>query len=106
MPHTPKDMYESICKELDYSLVQFVLCPTRKDAKWTHGSVDYHSLAKEFMSALARVVLNFICNRLMPCQQNSCHSIPSTSVVCFIGGDPAQLRIYRARPNATRQDEL
>ncbi|KAJ8526345.1 hypothetical protein K7X08_028822 [Anisodus acutangulus] len=32
------------------------------------GNTLHHSLAKEFMCSLARVVLNLICNRLMPCQ--------------------------------------
>ncbi|OIT24492.1 hypothetical protein A4A49_36978 [Nicotiana attenuata] len=71
VPHTLTDRFDSICKAPDYSYIKSVLCPTRKDANWKHGSVEYHSLAKEFMCALARVVLNFICNRLMPCQHKT-----------------------------------
>ncbi|XP_070033178.1 uncharacterized protein [Nicotiana tomentosiformis] len=71
VPHTLTDRFDAICKTPDYAHIKSVLCPTRKDAEWKHGSMEYHSIAKEFMSALARVALNFICNRLLPCQHKT-----------------------------------
>ncbi|XP_070010417.1 uncharacterized protein [Nicotiana sylvestris] len=51
VPQTPTDRFDSMCKTPNYAHIKFVLCPTKKDADWKHRSVEYNSLAKEFMSA-------------------------------------------------------
>ncbi|OIT21128.1 hypothetical protein A4A49_40753 [Nicotiana attenuata] len=90
VPHTLTDKFDSMCKAPYYSHIKFVLCPTRKDADWKHGSVKYHSLAKELISAFAHVVLNFLCNRLMPCQ----HKIDRALVLyALLEGIPLNLRV-------------
>ncbi|KAK4359889.1 hypothetical protein RND71_022118 [Anisodus tanguticus] len=71
VPDANTEMYKSMCSNPDYSRIQEILCPGRSDATWKSGNTPHHSLAKEFMCSLARVVLNLICNRLMPCQHKT-----------------------------------
>ncbi|OIT00920.1 hypothetical protein A4A49_32550 [Nicotiana attenuata] len=94
VPHIPTDRFDSMCKIPDYAHIKSVLCPTRKDADWKHGSVEYHSLAKEFMSTLVRAVLNFLCNRLMPCQHKTDVPRHRALVLCaLLEGIPLNLGV-------------